>query len=117
MKIKVVGVFLMLASNGGGFFHWLKHHLITCPFKSLTGVDCPGCGIQRSILALFQGDFLQSLKLYPATIPIIGLFAFTIIHLKFDVKNGAFFIKMLYIAITLIIVTNYIYKILTNQLI
>lgn len=117
MKIKVIGILLILVSNAEGFFHWLKHHLITCPFKSLTGIDCPGCGIQRSILALVQGDFLQSLKLYPATIPIIALFGFTIIHLKFEVKNGAFFIKMLYIAITLIIVTNYIYKILTNQLI
>lgn len=117
MKIKVIGILLILVSNGEGFFHWLKHHLITCPFKSLTGIDCPGCGIQRSILALLQGDVLQSLKLYPATIPIIALFSFTIIHLKFEVKNGAFFIKMLYIAITLIIVTNYIHKILTNQLI
>ncbi len=117
MKVKVLSIFLILASNTEGFFHWLKHHLITCPFKSLTSIDCPGCGIQRSIVALLQGDFLQSLKLYPATIPIIALFGFTIIHLKFELKNGAFFIKMLYIAITLIIVTNYIYKILTNQLI
>ncbi|TKC04794.1 DUF2752 domain-containing protein [Pedobacter polaris] len=96
---------------------WLKHHLLTCPFKASTGLDCPGCGIQRSLLALMQGDLIASFKLYPATIPIISLLAFTVIHLKFDLKNGAFIIKMLYIGIALIIVINYTYKIFTNQLI
>ena len=117
MKIKLIATLLILVSNTDGFFHWLQHHLLTCPFKSFTGIDCPGCGIQRSIVALIQGNLIASLKLYPATIPIIALFAYTIYHLKFDAKNGAFIIKMLYIAITLIIVGNYIYKIITNQLI
>lgn len=108
---------ILLASlKDEGFFHWLKHHLLTCPFKASTGLDCPGCGIQRSVLALMQGDIISSFKLYPATIPIISLLIFAVIHLKFDLKNGAFIIKMLYIAIALIIVINYFYKIFTNQL-
>ena len=110
-------LFLFAFSKNEGFFHWLKHHLLTCPFKASTGLDCPGCGIQRSVLALMQGDVISSFKLYPATIPIISLLIFTLIHLKFDLKNGAFIIKMLYIAIALTIVINYIYKIFTNQLI
>ncbi len=28
-----------------------------CVFKSLTGYDCPGCGSQRAIHALLNGDF------------------------------------------------------------
>ena len=27
-----------------------------CPFKLVTGLDCPGCGSQRSIHALLTGD-------------------------------------------------------------
>ncbi|MBD5322399.1 MAG: DUF2752 domain-containing protein [Bacteroides sp.] len=27
-----------------------------CPFKLLTGLDCPGCGSQRAIHALLHGD-------------------------------------------------------------
>ena len=96
--------------------NWLQHHLLTCPFKYLFGLDCPGCGFQRSILALFRGELLMSLKLYPPTPLIIILVIITAIHLKFELKNGAYFIKMIYIGITLIMVTNYLYKIFTHQL-
>jgi hypothetical protein len=95
---------------------WLKLHLLTCPLKEYTGLDCPGCGFQRSFLALFDGQFVQSFKLYPATIPLIILIGFAIAHLKFEFRQGAFFIKILYVSISLIIIINYIYKIFTHQL-
>ena len=110
-------IYVWTLGFASGFFHWMNEHLLSCPFKSLTGVDCPGCGIQRSLVALFQGHLDSSLKLYPATIPMLVLVSFVAIHLKFDFKNGAYFIKMLYIGITLIVVFNYVYKIFTNQLI
>lgn len=109
----VVGLFFL---GMDGILSWLKTHLLACPIKQTTGMDCPGCGFQRSVVALFEGDILISLKLYPATIPIIALFVFTFVHLKFDLKQGAFFIKILYIGISLIILINYIYKIFTHQL-
>lgn len=99
-----------------GLSFWLKTHLLGCPIKQHLGIDCPGCGFQRSILALFEGDLINSFKLYPPTMPLITLILFAIIHLKFDLKHGAFFIKILYIGISLLIVINYIYKIFTNQL-
>lgn len=34
-----------------------------CPFKMLTGFDCPGCGSQRAIHALIHGHLLQALRL------------------------------------------------------
>lgn len=117
MKLKLTLILFFLLTESKGFIHWLEHNLLSCPIKQNFGVDCPGCGIQRSIVALFRGDLIHSFKLYPATIPIIALFLLTIVHLKFELKNGAFYIKLLYIAITLIIVINYIYKIFTHQLI
>ena len=116
MKFLAAVVPLFVFAAGKGFFHWLEQHLLSCPFKQYTGIDCPGCGLQRSVLALFQGDFLASFKFYPATVPLILLLVFTAIHLKYELKNGAFFIKILYIGITIIILINYIYKILTHQL-
>ena len=109
----IPGVFI----SGGGVLNWLNDHLLTCPFKQLFHFDCPGCGLQRSVLALMRGEFLESFQLYPATVPMIILFIFAMIHLKFDLKNGAFFIKMLYIFISIVIVINYIYKIINHQLI
>lgn len=31
-----------------------------CPFKWLTGLDCPGCGSQRAVRALLAGHPLQA---------------------------------------------------------
>uniref|UniRef100_UPI004055EB1F DUF2752 domain-containing protein n=1 Tax=Alistipes sp. TaxID=1872444 RepID=UPI004055EB1F len=31
-----------------------------CPFKFFTGLDCPGCGSQRALHALLQGNFVEA---------------------------------------------------------
>jgi succinate-acetate transporter protein len=28
-----------------------------CPFKAITGIPCPGCGMTRAILSMTKGDF------------------------------------------------------------
>ncbi len=35
-----------------------------CMSKSVFGFDCPGCGLTRSLLCFFQGDFANSLMLH-----------------------------------------------------
>lgn len=35
-----------------------------CLSKSLFGVECPGCGLTRSLLCFFHGDFANSLALH-----------------------------------------------------
>jgi ABC-type amino acid transport system permease subunit len=32
-----------------------------CPFKLLTGFPCPGCGITKSLIFFYEGDFLKSI--------------------------------------------------------
>jgi len=31
-----------------------------CPFKLLTGFPCPGCGITKSLIFLYEGDLMKS---------------------------------------------------------
>ena len=100
-----------------GFVEWLKHHMLTCPSKHFFHFDCPGCGLQRSFIALLKGNLVESLQLYPATIPIIFCLVFTALHVKFSFKHGAAIIKGVYIFAAIIIVISYFYKIFTNQLI
>lgn len=95
---------------------WIKSHLFACPIKAHLGIDCPGCGFQRSVVALFEGDIAGSLQLYPATLPFIFLIIYTLMHLRYDFRSGAMHIKILYIAVSLIVMIHYIYKILTQQL-
>jgi hypothetical protein len=99
------------------FIEWLEDHLLTCPSKHLFDIDCPGCGLQRSILALLEGDWIKSFQLYPATIPILFCFIFTALHLKFDFKQGAEIIKWSYILNVAIILVFYCYKIFTHKFI
>ena len=100
-----------------GLIEWLKHHFLTCPSKHFFHFDCPGCGLQRSIIALLEGDLTKSLQLYPATIPIIFCLSFTALHLIFKFKHGATIIKCAYILSSLIVVIFYVYKIFTHKLV
>lgn len=92
--------------------HWLSDHMLPCPIRSIFNADCPGCGFQRSVIALLQGDITKSLVLYPAAIPILLLFLLGIIHLKFKLKKGNVIIQYSYIFISIIIAVNFLFKII-----
>jgi hypothetical protein len=38
------------------------------------GIDCPGCGITRSVLALFSGHLFESWQLHRAGIVVVAYF-------------------------------------------
>jgi hypothetical protein len=42
-----------------------------CPFLSLTGFQCPGCGSQRAIHQLLHGNFAASFRLNALFIPAL----------------------------------------------
>lgn len=95
---------------------WVERHLLTCPSKKMFYLDCPGCGLQRSILALFRGDLAASWQLYPPTLFILATLAFLILHLVFDLRQGAYILKILFIITVAVMAINYIYKIINHQL-
>ena len=95
-----------------GIVDWLEKKQAPCFYKSVFGVECPGCGMQRAFLALLRGDLLDSLILYPALIPTILLLAFLVIHVFFKLKNGAKILLYMFIFNVVIIVTSYLYKII-----
>jgi hypothetical protein len=54
----------------------LPLHVLTsgpsfCPFKVLTGLPCPGCGLTRSSVALLHGDLSTAVYFHPLGPPII----------------------------------------------
>ncbi|MBE9666853.1 DUF2752 domain-containing protein [Mucilaginibacter boryungensis] len=89
---------------------WLQTFLIPCPFKKLTGIDCPGCGFQRSFLALLQGDISKSFQLYPATIPLLLVTLYTIIDARWSIDRKDYLKKTLYIGTAAVIIVSYVVK-------
>jgi hypothetical protein len=45
-----------------------------CLFRAMLGIDCPGCGITSSVLALFRGHLLESWQLHHAGIAVVAYF-------------------------------------------
>jgi hypothetical protein len=82
------------------FIKWLQNHLLRCPFKALTGIDCPGCGFQRSLLQLIQGNFHSSFVLYPPTIPLLLFFSYGIADSIFKLDNSKYVVKKTLFIIT-----------------
>ena len=98
------------------FADFLQKHLLTCPFKALLHMECPGCGMQRSFISLMRGNVPQSLAFHPAMIPFLGLLFFAALHLLFRFKNGARIIVILQIIVASITLAFYIYKIINHKI-
>jgi len=96
---------------------WMERNMLTCPSKRWLHVECPGCGLQRSLIALFRGDLHTSLGLYPATIPLVALLWFVALHLRYDFRYGAVVIKYLQLGVATIVLVFYIYKVLNHKLV
>lgn len=92
---------------------WLESHQHSCSFKDHFGIDCPGCGLQRSIIELLKGNLLESIYLCPALLPIIAMFAYLALHLIFRFRHGALILKIMFILNISIISFHYIFKLIT----
>ncbi|WP_443944985.1 DUF2752 domain-containing protein [Pedobacter sp. AW1-32] len=95
------------------FVHWLQNHLIPCPFKWLTTLDCPGCGFQRSFLALVAGDLSTSFRIYPPLIPLLCLFTYSALRVLISFPKQDFVFKIMVLVVGNLILLNYMIKMIT----
>jgi len=106
----------MIFCSFTGIIPWLQNHLLACPFKKLTGIDCPGCGFQRSAIALMQGNLNQSLHYYPATIPLLVTALVFIADKRLSFANKESVKKGLVLFTAFIIAGSYVLKLSGHQL-
>jgi glucan phosphoethanolaminetransferase (alkaline phosphatase superfamily) len=57
-----------------------------CPFKILTGIPCPGCGMTRAILSITKGDFREALNYNPFSFFLLFAVVVSIIPGKYMEK-------------------------------
>lgn len=56
-----MGLFVALVVGSLAFPHSPLDGVIWCPFRRLTGLECPGCGMTRACVMFVRGDFVGSL--------------------------------------------------------
>ncbi len=58
----------------------LEDYMLPCLNKKLFGIECFGCGSQRAIMMVFQGDFAGAFKMFPAVYTLLLFFLFLAIN-------------------------------------
>ena len=61
-----------------------------CPFRFLTGFDCPGCGTLRGLHQLLRGNILSALDLnvmMVLTLPYLGISLLTVLAADFTGRD------------------------------
>ncbi len=89
---------------------FLEDNSLSCPTKSLFGIECPGCGTQMAFIELLKGNILESIKTFPPLIPLMLMIFYLILFLIFRFKHGTSVLKISFIINAIIITIHFIYR-------
>lgn len=98
----------------GRIIDFLEKHMMPCIYKKYFGIECPGCGMQRSVIELLKGNIIESIKIYPALFPVIFMLIFLFLHLIIKFKYGAEILKISFIFTSSLMVINFIFRLISN---
>ena len=65
----------------------MEEHMLSCMNKQLFGVECSGCGTQRAIAFLLEGEFYEAFKMFPAIYTLTLFFVLLGLHLIDKKRN------------------------------
>lgn len=63
--------------------------LLPCPWASLLGIPCPGCGLSRAAALLVRGDLEGALRLHPLSPLLVPLVLAVTARAAFEHVRGA----------------------------
>ena len=76
------GAYLYIFEPGkSGFFP-------LCPFRALTGLNCPGCGSTRCLHQLLHGDIVSAFKLNPLFMLMLPFAVWLLLRYTFAAFTG-----------------------------
>ena len=87
-----------------------EEYMLPCLNKKLFGIECMGCGMQRSIFLVLKGDFIEAFHMYPAIYTLILLFGIIVFNMFKNFKYAGKIILVLAILNGLIIISSFIIK-------
>ncbi len=87
-----------------------EEYMLPCLNKKLFGLECMGCGMQRSISLVLQGEFTAAFHMYPAVYTLALLIGFVLLNSFKNYKFASKIIITLAIVNVILIVGNFILK-------
>ncbi len=88
----------------------LQNFMLPCLSKTLFGIECLGCGFQRSLLLLFQSQFKAAFEMYPAIFTSLIFIASLLLNAVHKKGNYSKAIVILAIINASIMIAGYYYK-------
>lgn len=88
----------------------VEDYMLPCLNKKMFGIDCPGCGMQRSAILISKGEFTEAFYMFPAIYTTVLLLVAVILHFIFNKKITSKIILILAVLNVLVIVIAYIFK-------
>lgn len=90
----------------------LENYMLPCLNKTLFGIECMGCGIQRSVILILKCHFIDAFYMYPAIYSLIILISFSILNSFKNYQSGSKIIITLAVINLVLIITNFVLKFL-----
>ena len=88
----------------------IESFMIPCISKTLFGLECLGCGFQRALLLLVQGNYRAAFEMYPAIYSSLILAFFIGLH-YIDTKRNYKSVLLTFVTITILfMIGGYYYK-------
>ena len=87
-----------------------EEYMLPCLNKKLFGIECMGCGMQRSISLIFQGEFVAAFHIYPAIYTLTLLIGFVLLNSYKNYKFATKIIIILALINVILIVGNFVLK-------
>jgi len=91
-----------------------EDYMLPCLNKKLLGLDCMGCGMQRSISLVLQGNFVEAFFMYPAIYTLMLMLGLIGINYFRNFKHAYKIIVILVILNAALIIGNFIFKTFIN---
>ncbi len=92
----------------------MEEHMLPCMNKQFFGVECPGCGTQRAVAFILEGEFWEAFKIFPAIYTLAFFFIILGFHLLDKKRNYYKFVIASAILNGAVILIAYFVKIYFN---
>lgn len=88
----------------------MEEFLLPCLNKEIFGLECYGCGGQRSFLLLLKGEFTAAFHMFPAIYTLLILLIFVLLNLFYKFKHDYAIKICLVLVNAAILIISYVVK-------